>query len=304
MPLPFAGSASVCGLTGTGTPKSGVFTVACRTAACNARHQDARRARRRPGSARAASSRFRRSRLPRAQSRAREREPDAVIRAWLLAVFELGLRDRRAEVDVPKRGRLELVGEAALQQAEKRRAGTRAATRRRSWRRSATSPPTARDGARDVRTPSRLRPSAGCTARRSSAARPRSAACPASPAAVKCRVVRQRRIAADAVVILHAALGRQAVVVPPHRVEHRLAAHPLEARNEVGVRVREDVADVQRAADGRRRRVDRVDLSARVDSGRTGRSLRPPTVPSIWLRDLRGPAFRAANRVGTDPERQ
>ena len=74
---------------------------------------------------------------------------------------------------------------------------------------------------------------------------------------LKVRVVRQRRIAADAVVVLHAALGGQAVVVPPHRIEHRLAAHPLEARDDVGVGVGEDVADVQRAADRRRRRVDR-----------------------------------------------
>ena len=74
------------------------------------------------------------------------------------------------------------------------------------------------------------------------------------------RVVRQRRIAAHAVVVLHAALGRQAVVVPPHRIEHRLAAHALKARDEVGVREREDVADVQRSADGRRRRVDRKHL--------------------------------------------
>ena len=78
------------------------------------------------------------------------------------------------------------------------------------------------------------------------------------------RVVGQRRIAANAVVVLHAALGWQAVVVPPHRIEHRLAAHALEARDDVGVRVREHVADVQRAADRRRRRVDRVDLVARL----------------------------------------
>ena len=74
------------------------------------------------------------------------------------------------------------------------------------------------------------------------------------------RVVRQRRIAPDAVVVLHAPLGRQPVVVPPHRVEHDLSAHALKARDEVGVRVREHVADVQGAADGRRRRVDRIDL--------------------------------------------
>jgi hypothetical protein len=42
------------------------------------------------------------------------------------------------------------------------------------------------------------------------------------------RVVRQRRIAADAVEVLDAPFRGQPVVVPPHRVEHRLAAHALE----------------------------------------------------------------------------
>ena len=78
------------------------------------------------------------------------------------------------------------------------------------------------------------------------------------------RVVRQRRVAAHAEVVLHPALGRQAVVVPAHRVEHLLAAHPLVARDQVGVRVGEHVPDVQRARDGRRGSVDRVDLLARL----------------------------------------
>jgi hypothetical protein len=50
------------------------------------------------------------------------------------------------------------------------------------------------------------------------------------------RIVGQRRIAAHAVVVLHAAFGRQAVVVPPHRVEHLFAAHPLKASDQIGVR--------------------------------------------------------------------
>ena len=77
-------------------------------------------------------------------------------------------------------------------------------------------------------------------------------------------VVRQRRVAAHAVVVLHPALGRQAVVVPAHRVEHRLAVHPLVAGDQVGVRVGEHVADVQAAADGRRGSVDRVDVLPRL----------------------------------------
>ncbi len=77
------------------------------------------------------------------------------------------------------------------------------------------------------------------------------------------RVVGDRRVAAHAEVVLHATLGRQAVVVPAHRVEDLPAAHPPVARHGVGVRVGEDVPDVQRAAHRRRRRVDREDALAR-----------------------------------------
>ena len=77
-------------------------------------------------------------------------------------------------------------------------------------------------------------------------------------------VVRQRRVAADAEEGLHPPLGRQAVVVPAHRIEHRLAAHALVARDQVGVGVAEDMADVQAAGHGRRRRVDAVDVRALV----------------------------------------
>ena len=90
-------------------------------------------------------------------------------------------------------------------------------------------------------------------------------------------VVRQRRIAAHAEVVLDPPLGRQAVVVPPHRVEDLAPAHALVAGDRVGVRVREHVPDVQRPADRRRRRVDRVDLVARLRSGRSGRCPSPPT---------------------------
>src|SRR5690606_25788151 len=62
--------------------------------------------------------------------------------------------------------------------------------------------------------------------------------------------------AAHAVVVLDALLGRQPVVVPADRVEHVEAGHPLVARHAVGVRVREDVAHVQRAGGCRRGSVD------------------------------------------------
>ena len=44
------------------------------------------------------------------------RETDAVIGARYLPVFELGLGDRRLEIDIPQRRRLELICEAAAQQ--------------------------------------------------------------------------------------------------------------------------------------------------------------------------------------------
>jgi hypothetical protein len=47
-------------------------------------------------------------------------EPQPVIRARLLAILELGLGDRGAEVDVPQRRRFELVDDAACQQPQER----------------------------------------------------------------------------------------------------------------------------------------------------------------------------------------
>ena len=64
-------------------------------------------------------------------------------------------------------------------------------------------------------------------------------------------VVGKRRVAAHTVVVLDAAFGGQTVVVPAHRVEHLLAAHPLVAGDGVGVGVAEDVAHVQRSGDRR-----------------------------------------------------
>ena len=42
-------------------------------------------------------------------------------------------------------------------------------------------------------------------------------------------------IAPDAEVVLHPSLGRQTVVVPPHRIEHRLAAHAVKTRDQIGM---------------------------------------------------------------------
>ena len=77
------------------------------------------------------------------------------------------------------------------------------------------------------------------------------------------RVVGEGRVAAHAVEVLHPALGRQSVVVPSHRIEDVLAPHAPEPRDDVGVRVTEDVSDVQRPRHGRGRRVDRIDALSR-----------------------------------------
>ena len=99
------------------------------------------------------------------------------------------------------------------------------------------------------------------------------------------RVVRQRRVAPHAEVVLHPALGRQAVVVPAHRVEDGLAAHPLEAGDQVGVRVGVDVPDVQRPGHRRRRGVDRVDLVARAGPVELVGLRRPSIAPTTSPRD-------------------
>ena len=72
------------------------------------------------------------------------------------------------------------------------------------------------------------------------------------------RIVLQGRIHAHAVIVLHTAFGRQAVVVPAHRVEHVVAVHALETCDHIGVRVGEHVADVQVARNGGRRGIDGI----------------------------------------------
>ena len=91
-------------------------------------------------------------------------------------------------------------------------------------------------------------------------------------------VVRHSRVAPYAVVVLHPALGGQAVVVPADRVEDVLAAHPLVARDQVGVGVGEHVPDVQRARDRRRRGVDAVDL---VPGRRAAEGVRVVVSPAL-----------------------
>ena len=118
-------------------------------------------------------------------------------------------------------------------------------------------------------------------------------------------VVGQRRVAAHPEVVLHPALGRQAVVVPAHRVEHLEPAHPLEPCDQVGVRVGEDVPHVQRPRDRRGRRVDRVDLVPRLGAVEgvgvvVLPALRPGRLETLQRRLVRydDRAARAGGRLG------
>jgi hypothetical protein len=82
-------------------------------------------------------------------------------------------------------------------------------------------------------------------------------------------------------VVLHAPFGRQAVVVPAHRVEHVPAAHALIAREHVRLRVAEDVPDVKRPGDRRRRRVDHVARAGAALVVAVHAPLGPEAVPLI-----------------------
>ena len=73
------------------------------------------------------------------------------------------------------------------------------------------------------------------------------------------RIVLQGRVHAHTVIVLHAALGRQAVVVPTHRIKDVEALHALEAGDDIGVRVGKHVADMQMAGHGGRRGINRID---------------------------------------------
>ena len=111
-------------------------------------------------------------------------------------------------------------------------------------------------------------------------------------------VVGERRVAAHTVVVLDAAFGGQAVVVPSHRVEHLLAAHPLVAGDGVGVGVTEDVAYVQRPGDRRRRGVDGEHLlTGRGAPERVGAVLTPHPPPLV-LETLEGGFGGQAGLVG------
>ncbi len=189
-------------------------------------------------------------------------EADAVVGAADLAILDLGLGHRRVVVDVPEGGRLHLVGEIPGQQAQEgalrhppRHLADGGVGQRPVDRQPEPAPEILEGLLVDL---GQLEAEVDEVA-----ARHREQLPARLLRRLELGVVGEARIAAHAVVVLHPALGGQAVVVPAHRIEDLAAAHALEAGHEVGVGVGEDVADVERAAHGGRRGVDRVDLTPR-----------------------------------------
>src|SRR5690606_32160556 len=99
-------------------------------------------------------------------------------------------------------------------------------------------------------------------------------------------VVGERRVAAGPRHELDAALDVEPVVVPAHGVEDLLAPHALVPGDGVGVGVGADVARVQRARHGRRRRVDREDLVARLRAVEPVGALVGPALAPLGLEAL------------------
>ena len=194
-----------------------------------------------------------------------DRELDVVVGAGDDLVLELGLRDRALEVDVPHGGRLAGVDEVLLVEVAERALGDAAAVIVDGLvllgpvHREAEAAPERAEvllvlvdqlvaGLDEVRPRDQAR---------RLLAHLRAGLFEDEPL-----LVGLGRVTAHVVVVLHAALGGQAVVVPTHRVEDVHAAHALEAHHHIGLRVGEDVAHVERAGSRGRRRVDHVGLVA------------------------------------------
>ena len=185
-------------------------------------------------------------------------ESDPVVRAGPFPVLEFGLGNGRAEGDIPQSGRFGLVRLSARQVAQERALGHGAGAlvdgliRVVPVDRQAQPPPEVLE---------RLLVLLGeALAQLHEIAPGDGRLVLAAGLDLKIRVIVQRRFAAHAEVVLDAAFGRQAVVVPAHRVEDLEPAHALVARDAVGVGVAEDVTDVQRSADRGWGSVDAVDL--------------------------------------------
>ncbi|CQB85757.1 Uncharacterised protein [Chlamydia trachomatis] len=75
---------------------------------------------------------------------------------------------------------------------------------------------------------------------------------------LKIRVILQRSIHSHTVIVLHAAFCWQAVIIPTHWVENVKTLHTLISRNNIRMRVRKYVTNVQVATNGWRWSIDRI----------------------------------------------
>ena len=114
------------------------------------------------------------------------------------------------------------------------------------------------------------------------------------------RVVLERSVDAHTVVVLHTALGGQAVVVPTHRVEHLIAVHALEPGDDVGVRVREHVTDVQVPRDGGWRGVDGIDGLALAWIVERARAILIPDLAPLGFKAVHAHTVGECGEIGVD----
>ena len=208
-------------------------------------------------------------------------EEGGARRTFITAVAGVGLGDGRPEIDVPERGRLRLIREPAREQ-----------TQERSLRRTLRPRIDRGVGHRPVHGESQVPPQVleGLLVLRGQpvtqldeiGSRDRNGRLARSDRRLEAGVVGQRGITPHAVVVLDTALRGKPVVVPPHGIEDGLAPHPMEPGERVGMRVREDVADVQRPTHRGRGGIDRVDvLPLAVPVERVDACLGPARVPLL-----------------------
>jgi hypothetical protein len=192
-------------------------------------------------------------------------EPEQVVGALALAVLDLRLGDGGAVVDVPERRRLSavrLVASEVVQERPLARAPADVVDRRVQERPVVGEAEAAEglfehglvDGRQALAQLDEVR------------ARHRNRLVVPGHVTLERRlevtVVRLRRVAPDAVEVLHPSLGGEPVVVPADREEHHLAGHPLVADEAVGLGVAEHGAHVDRAGHRRWRGVDDEHLGA------------------------------------------
>jgi hypothetical protein len=208
-------------------------------------------------------------------------EDDPVIETGDLPVDDLGLRDRGLEVDIPHRRGVGRVREPAREQPQE--PSLRGPARHLADRGVRARPIDREPQQPEQRFEGLLVLGGQALAELDevrTAHRHRSLARPVERVDVERRVARQRRIASHAEVVLHPALRRETVVVPPHRIEDLVAAHPVEPSHQVGVGVALHRPEVQRAARRGRRGVDRVDLVAGLRAVEPVRAVGlPPLAP-------------------------